>query len=421
MSTAFLSISLCGSGLFAHRYRILLTLRHRLWHLREGRFIQNCAAKCEPIPLPQKPSVHPSDISIIVTTINTPDSFASALRTWIAAKPKEIIIVTIERDEARVRALLAPVLGEANNVEVMVRIAPRANKRVQMDVGIDAAAGSVVAFVDDCVFWNHPAAIFPYLLAPFEDYEVGGVVGRQSAYIAPERRDPSVVTAAEVAALKYMAANQTLQAARFAADGGCWCLEGRTALIRTTILKDADFRWALTHDMWMGNALNTGDDSFITRWMIAHGHKMSIQDAPEAEISKVVMRDTKAYAKQTIRWQRTSLQTCTSLVLLDPGFRALWKQYPYLARKYTECSLSLPWALAHIAALIMVSRQNPWIALAFVLYHLYGTFTDYRAFVVKYPWAVRGIWFPVFLDYFGWVVHAYCWPTLGKDEWLTRG
>ncbi|KAF7350635.1 Glycosyltransferase family 2 [Mycena sanguinolenta] len=387
MSTAFLSLSL-------------------LWNLREGRFIQNCAAKCEPIPLPQKPTLHSSDISIIVTTINTPDSFTSALRTWVAAKPKEIIIVTIQRDEARVRALLAPAPGEANDVEIIVRLAPRANKRVQMDVGIEAARGSVVAFVDDCVFWQQPAAILPSLLAPFEDYAVGGVVGRQSAHIAPERRDPSVVTAAERVS--------PLTGAAGASRAG-------RALIRTAILKDADFRWALTNDMWMGNALNTGDDSFITRWMIKRGHKMSIQDAPEAEISKVVMRDTKVYAKQTIRWQRTSLQTCTSLVLIDPGFRALWRQYPYLARKYTECSLSLPWALAHIAALIMVSRQYLWIVLAFVLYHVYGTFTDYRAFVLKYPWAVRGIWFPVLLDYFGWVVHAYCWPTLGKDEWLTRG
>jgi cellulose synthase/poly-beta-1,6-N-acetylglucosamine synthase-like glycosyltransferase len=148
---------------------------------------------------------------------------------------------------------------------------------------------------------------------------------RCSAYIAPERRNPSIVTAAEVAALKYMNANQMLQAARFAADGGCWCLEGRTFFARSSILKAADFRYALTHDMWMGKALNTGDDSFFTRWMITHGWKMCIQDAPEAEISKVVMQDTKVYAKQTIRWQRTSLQTCTSLVLLDPGFRALWQ------------------------------------------------------------------------------------------------
>ncbi|KAF8215155.1 hypothetical protein K438DRAFT_1955142 [Mycena galopus ATCC 62051] len=134
-----------------------------------------------------------------------------------------------------------------------------------------------------------------------------------------------------------------------------------------------------------------------------------------------VMRDTRRYAKQTIRWQRTSLQTCTSLVLLDPGFRALWKQYPYLARKYTECSLSLPFAVAHIVAMVVAVRRCPKAVLLFALYHAYSTFKDYRAFVVKYPWASRQIWFPISLDYFGRIVHAYCWCTIGTDAWLTRG
>ncbi|KAF8215167.1 polysaccharide synthase [Mycena galopus ATCC 62051] len=392
-----------------------------LWNLSENWFLQRCSQKCQPIPLPKTPTLYPSDVSIVVATVNTPDEFTGALRTWIAARPKEIILVTIKRDETRLRELLAPVLRESPDVQISVLIAPRANHRVQMDVGIEAVQGSIVAIVDDCVFWKNPVAILAYLLAPLEDPKVGGVVGRQSAYIDPERHNPSIVTAAEVAALKYMDANQTLQAARFAADGGCWCLEGRTYLVRGTIVQDPGFRYALTHDMWMGKALNTGSDSFVTRWMITHDHKMSIQDAPEAEISKAVMRDTRRYAKQTIRWQRTSLQTCTSLVLLDPGFRALWKQYPYLARKYTECSLSLPFAVAHIVAMVVAVRRCPKAVLLFALYHAYSTFKDYRAFVVKYPWASRQIWFPISLDYFGWIVHTYCWCTIGTDAWLTRG
>ncbi|KAK7057621.1 family 2 glycosyltransferase [Favolaschia claudopus] len=391
-----------------------------LWDWRESLVIQRCAAECKPIPLPQKPTLYPHDVSIIVTTVNTPDSFTEALRTWLAAKPKEIILVTVERDEPRLRELLAPVQYESAAVPITVLLAPQVNRREQMGIAFDAASGKILANVDDCVFWKQPADILPHMLAPFEDEEICGVVGRQGAYIAPERRKRGIVTAAEVAALKYMDANQKLQAARFAADGGCWTLEGRTCLYRKDALQKANFRHALTNDMWMGKPLNTGDDSFITRFMITHGFKMAVQDAPEAEIFKVVMRDTSLYAKQTIRWQRTSLQTCTSLVLLDPGFWALRRQYPYLARKYTECSLRLPIAVAHMIALTLAAQRNPLVACLFILYHAYGTLKDYSAFVAKYPWASGQIWFPVVLDYLGCIVHAYCWSTIGRDEWLTR-
>lgn len=152
----------------------------RLWNLRESRFIQRCAEQCRGIPPSAKPTLHPSDVSIISTTINTPDDFTEAIRTWIAAQPKEIILVTIERDEPRLRELLAPVLGEPlGDVQITVLIAPRANKRVQMDIGIGAARSSILGFVDDCVRWKQPAAIIPLFLAALEDPGVGGAVGRQ--------------------------------------------------------------------------------------------------------------------------------------------------------------------------------------------------------------------------------------------------
>lgn len=45
-------------------------------------------------------------------------------------------------------------------------------------VGVKAARGKIFALVDDDVYWRVDTVV-PYLLAPFEDAEVGGVAGIQ--------------------------------------------------------------------------------------------------------------------------------------------------------------------------------------------------------------------------------------------------
>lgn len=116
-------------------------------------------------------------MSIIVPTIDTEATFTECLRLWLKYKPREIIIVTVPRNEVRVGQLVEP-LREIASGKIITLTAPRANKRQQMMIGVKAARGAICALVDDDVYWS-TGTVLPYLLAPFEDAEVGAVAGIQ--------------------------------------------------------------------------------------------------------------------------------------------------------------------------------------------------------------------------------------------------
>lgn len=65
-------------------------------------------------------------------------------------------------------------------------------------------------------------------------------------------------------------------------DGGMSCLSGRTAVYRREILADPDFQDAFLDENWFGNHLHSGDDKFLTRWVVKNEWDMQMQNHPEA-------------------------------------------------------------------------------------------------------------------------------------------
>ena len=81
------------------------------------------------------------DVSIIVPTINAGEEFQEALRRFAANNPYEIIVVTTEtlyKDVVKVTDAVAPGMVKVYTVK-------RADKRTQLNKGINKASGSIVA------------------------------------------------------------------------------------------------------------------------------------------------------------------------------------------------------------------------------------------------------------------------------------
>ncbi|GKT46853.1 uncharacterized protein ColSpa_07034 [Colletotrichum spaethianum] len=292
------------------------------WYTYDEALTKDLAKKLKPIPLPENPSYKSTDVSIIVATIDTPDSFTDCLRLWLANHPKEIIIVTIDRDLQRVHDLVKPVITDGDD-RISVMTAEYASKRYQMVVGIKEAKGKIFAFVDDDAFWG-TLKVLPYLLAPLEDPNVGGTTGKQSALIVPGRRNPAVITPWEVASLRSLDNQNYIQSVRSAADGGCFCMVGRTMIVRAEIVMDPRFIHAITTDTWCGKLLNTGDDVFLTRWLQNEGWDIAIQNAPEAEIKTLVF-DNSNFLSQLVRWQRSAIQSFLTTIFYEPGIGKIVK------------------------------------------------------------------------------------------------
>lgn len=150
-----------------------------MYNLKEKWLAKVLCDEYVPYDIPENPGFLPEDVSIIVPTIDTEDTFTECLRLWLANNPREIIVVTVPRDLTRVHQLIQPI-QRPDFDKIHVYTVAQANKRAQLIRGIKASTGCILALVDDDTFWPHDQ-VMQYLLAPFEDEyrDVGAVGGPQ--------------------------------------------------------------------------------------------------------------------------------------------------------------------------------------------------------------------------------------------------
>lgn len=271
-----------------------------------------------PVPLPENPTyIASEDVTIIVPTIDAGEEFKEAANSWLAGKPKEILIITEEK-------MLGPLQDLANQVNpdlIRVLTVPFANKRLQMSHGIKNTTTDIIVFADDDAIW--PPTLLPYVLACFEDQKIGGVGTSQRVQAVGSRMTVWEVLAAFRLTIRNIEISSSTHI-----DGGIPCLSGRTAAYRTVILKDPEFLHGFTHDYWLGKyQLNSGDDKFLTRWMVSHGWSTYVQCCKEAELLST-MKPNWRFLKQVLRWTRNTWRSDFRSLFME---RYIWTAHPYVA------------------------------------------------------------------------------------------
>lgn len=283
----------------------------------------------KPVPLPENPTyIASDDVTIIVPTIDAGEEFKEAAHSWLVGKPKEIIIIT----EEKMRGPLQDLANAVDPERIRVLTVPFANKRLQMSHGIKNTTTDIIFFADDDAIW--PPTLLPSVLACFEDQKVGGVGTSQRVQPVGAR-----MTVWEVLAAFRLTIRNIEIASSTHIDGGLPCLSGRTAAYRTVILKDPEFLHGFTHDYWLGKYhLNSGDDKFLTRWMVTHGWSTYVQCCKEAELLST-MKPNWRFLKQVLRWTRNTWRSDLRSLFME---RQIWTSHPYvaytMARAFSPCS-----------------------------------------------------------------------------------
>ena len=156
-------------------------------------------------------------------------------------------------------------------------------------------------------------------------------------YRARGLHDPaaaSAYTSAQAFAARRLAVRRAEITSSFALDGSITCISGRTAAYRAEIVSDPAFLAGFTNETWRGKwPLNSGDDQFMSRWVLDKGWAMRLQSAPEAELETTVLpKFWEGYAKQWIRWQRNGQRTYLKRVF---GSKSTYRYARWVAR--CEC------------------------------------------------------------------------------------
>ncbi|KAI8811507.1 nucleotide-diphospho-sugar transferase, partial [Cladochytrium replicatum] len=367
---------------------------------------------------PLQPRRHPRfkpqrDVTIVVPTIDSGDEIKLALRSWLANDPFEVIFVTIPKAKPAIDALVRDVDPNGNRIRVVT--VPRGNKRNQMVKGINHCRTDILVFCDDDVIW--PPTMLKWILAPFEDKQMGGVGTSQT--VMPLGKTWTIWEI--LSAFRISMRNIEITATTYI-DGGVCCLSGRTAAYRTSILRTQDFQQAFTHEYWRGKYhQHSGDDKFLTRWMHSNDWRTYIQSCPEAEL-KSTFKDNWRFLLQLLRWTRNTWRSDIRSLFLE---RKVWTRHPFVAFSMLDKMINpLTLLLGPVMLIYLCTKPQIiplWVVLtSYFAWLILTRLLKYMPHFVKRPQDILAlpVWI-VFNIYFA-IMKIYCLFTLHVTGWGTR-
>jgi cellulose synthase/poly-beta-1,6-N-acetylglucosamine synthase-like glycosyltransferase len=224
-------------------------------------------------------------------------------------------VSTIQSDLLRITEL-----AHSIDPRIQVIAASFANKRQQIYKAIPKITTSITILADDDI--ELPSGALPHILAPFEDSNVGAVGTRQRV----KRRTGLRIIARiwQYAGECYIERRNFEISATSHIDGRISCLSGRTAAVRTEILQSEDFIIGYITETWLGRPLNSDDDNFVTRFLVAKGWDIRIQMSKEAEVL-TTLEFGWGFLKQCLRWGRSNWRSNIKSVVFE------WRVWMYVS------------------------------------------------------------------------------------------
>ncbi|KAH7402536.1 glycosyltransferase like family 2-domain-containing protein [Pyrenochaeta sp. MPI-SDFR-AT-0127] len=316
--------------------------------------------------------ITPRDCTIIVPTVGPSGNsvFAEMVAAILVNSPGRLIFST-NTDQAaqQVQAILPQIiedlkagttsyqqqfrLGPINTTtDIQITNANVSNKRHQVVKAFEMVVTEILVMVDDTAVW-HPRFL-PATIPAFANEKVGFVGTRKWVKRIP------YVTDLSAGYLKnlwmsywtgfwnamggiYLVRHNFEIRATNAADGGVFCVSGRSSLLRTNIVNNDDFKDSFLNeyilrfgDRFPGwGPVTADDDNFITRHVINHGWDIKIQYSEEAAMTTVLGKFPLKFPDQCLRWSRSTFRQNPIALFAD---RTIWWKWPL-----TVWTTYLPW------------------------------------------------------------------------------
>ena len=230
------------------------------------------------------------------------------LLSILACQPHELILVTTADKQTRLRKVVHG-LGDSIIKVLSTNIA---NKRLQVCEALPKVTTRITVMADDDVTWQ--PTIMPWLLAPFEDDDIGGVGTCQEV-----KRISSGTVGARMfnwLGAAYIERRNFEISATHNIDGGTSCMSGRTGAYRSEILSSHDFLEGFQTEMWGKYIMNADDDNFVTRWLVSHRWKTWIQYESECMVETTLENSSK-FLLQCTRWARSNWRSNSTSLLRE--------------------------------------------------------------------------------------------------------
>ncbi|KAF2476104.1 uncharacterized protein BDR25DRAFT_211927 [Lindgomyces ingoldianus] len=364
----------------------------------------------------EEPTLSSEDVTVIIPTVaEDMPQVKETLETAWRLEPSEIILVT---PDSRIKRLYQMVEEMGSPKKIRVLSVSQANKRRQLSRAIPEVMTKITLLLDDDVWL--PEKFLKWILAPFEDAQVGGVGTNQIL----RRNDRSNIWEF-LGAIYLVRRNFDCTACNWM-DGGLPCLSGRAVAYRTEILQDPNFTYGFTHETWgSDHFLNADDDNFITRWLFSHGWKIQFQHHRECEVETTLENDSK-YLRQCLRWVRSNWRSnLTSLSELH-----MWKNYPWSLYAVFQTTVT-QWAFLYDCLLfacfyfaLSELGYSDWrcelLWALFLGHYVFSKTIKLMPHLLRNPGDVRFVPVSVLFGYFHNLIKLYGCITVTETTWGTR-
>ncbi|MCJ1281565.1 hypothetical protein MMC26_000885 [Xylographa opegraphella] len=317
-------------SLFAFKLvKIVVHLCSHLYHLLHQGF-----------HIPRSPTLKASDVTVIISRTGDLDlDFENCLTSILNNRPAKIIVATTTSRYKLVKSIctrLSPI------IEVQ---AAEETKRERVLRAIRRTKTEIVVLANGHVFWERSFLVSA--LAPFDDHRIDGVATAKQ--VIRDYSNGIWSNFCNFIACTYVERQNFELTATNNIDGGFLVISSRLALFRGKILRSWEFGAEYLNETWLMGCivpLNSGEDLFITRYLVNYGWKIHFQNTPEATVS-INLGDPKKFFGKLGESARLIWRSNLSSIFND---FTLWSSQPWCV--YAVCLSSfVNFALFYDAAL----------------------------------------------------------------------
>ena len=260
------------------------------------------------------PTYTKADVTAIIPVYQPPPTFMLTIETLTKNGVPKILVVA----DVTCVSQITELCKDYPNVEIVPESLP--GKRAAMATGLKRVQTKLSCFVDDDVQWCD--TFLEYLLHPFNENEkIAGVGCEHNA------RYSSWFDVHMVMCDMRLSVRMLELLATSVIDNGASCISGRTACYHTSMIQEDEFYEKFLNEKFFGLSVVSGDDKFLTRYVMNKGGKIWHQTGKLCKLTTTFERGSR-FMKQMLRWSRNTWRSDITCLFIE---RKIWRNNPFTA------------------------------------------------------------------------------------------
>jgi cellulose synthase/poly-beta-1,6-N-acetylglucosamine synthase-like glycosyltransferase len=346
-----------------------------------------------------------ADVTAIIPVYQPPPSFMKTIESLVKNGVPKILVVADITCVDNVREMVK------DYPQVVIIPESKPGKRSAMATGLKEVRSRLTFFVDDDIQWCDTA--LEYLIHPFNHSDKIKGVGCEHKARKKHAFDIEMILCDMRLSVRMLELFSTS-----VIDQGASCISGRTACYVTSFIQEEQFYDQFLNEKFFGMQVVSGDDKFLTRYVMKKGGKIWHQGGNKCDLSTTFERGSR-FMKQLLRWSRNTWRSDITCLFVE---RAIWRNNTFTAIVMLD-KVVTPFFLMYGLFYVPISsiiKQDYVMFVGWLIWLIVSRALRLAYYFIKNPWHVIFIPFFIVFQYIQAIVRVWALFTLYERGWGTR-